>query len=72
MTFWRLRYKIWVEGRDYDEVVTQEDLFFEDMEQAMAFILDAKDDEDIESFEIKKCNTAFFKTKYTLNDEERK
>ena len=69
MTFYRLRSQIWVEGRDYDEIVTQEDIFFEDMEQAMAYILYVSETKSIHSFEITKCMTAIFKNQYTLNKD---
>lgn len=66
MTFWHLKYKI----LGNEDVVREE--FFEDLEQAMAFILDSRNKHNINIFDINltERHTAIWKTRIVLNGKE--
>ncbi len=69
MTFWRVRLTIFTEDEEYDysRETTQEDMFFENMEEAMAYVIYQSKYVDIRNIEIKKCDIAICRMQYTLN-----
>jgi hypothetical protein len=68
MTFWQLKYKF----HSDEDVVCEEDMFFENPEEAMAFILDNRNKYGVDIFDIhlaERC-TAIWKTRIVLNGKE--
>jgi hypothetical protein len=58
MTFWRLRYTHFIDDGEYGEYKRPEDMFFDNLEEAMSYVLDLKDKNiDVTDIKIKQCST---------------
>lgn len=68
MVFWKLEYSYFDDVEDlYDELLKQEELYFENPEQAMAFITHLMRDHTVIAFNVKRCCTAIYNIETTLN-----
>lgn len=72
MHFWRLRYTHLVDDGEYDREQQPEDIFFENLEEAMAYILDIREKQYVRDIHLTKFCTAIRKTKHILNDDNKK
>lgn len=68
MKFWRVRITVYIDDDNYERNETCEDVFFENIEEAMAYVIDKGKYVDLRNIEIKQCNTAIWRVKYTLNE----
>ncbi len=68
MTFWQLKYKF----HGDEDIICEEEKFFENPEEAMAFILDNRNKYGVDIFDIhlaERC-TAIWRTRIVLNGKE--
>lgn len=73
MVFWKLEYSYFEDVEDlYDELLKQEELYFEDPEQAMAFITHLMREHTVIAFNVKRCCTAICCAETILNKKEDK
>lgn len=68
MTFWQLKYKYFGD----EDILHEAEMFFEDPEQAMAFILDSRNEHGINIFDISlvERHTAIWRNRIVLNGKE--